>query len=584
MRNLTRKEKLAFFLIGIALVPALLTGYGVAETFVSDTFGHFGSPGILNATEGPEVTLGQDYDLQDGQPATNKSINLSTQSNGWINVSTTYSDTDQMQITVDEPNGTWTRTSGINTDPNTEIRLQPSDKQFALVDGGIDTFSYRNISVDDGVVDLEYTASSTGNITVETDATSGTQYGMVTNDTNEGLDVAIADSNGVLVFDEVPTQSSTQQVDIRQLGNLTIREENPAHPTITGCSADVIFYETVDEDPTIEQATDSDNDGVIDLTGLPVDEEFAARINCGGYYNRTVLIDDLSQQNTAFLLNDSNTAFLITFTIDDVTGKFTTEDASIVVQRAINQSEYSSGGFAWKTIAGDKTGAANELSVDLEDETRYRLRVSDGAGDTRIIGSYTVVGATTVTLRPSVPDINITDVETYKYNATQQNESGTETITFEYFDPDDATTDMTVQIYEQGNETNAFPNQTVTGPLGYVKITQTLTDEEAENNWVVEWNATRDGESIGDEVVVGQLQEPQLQDLPGWIQHAVSAIVLILIGALFSVVNVEVGAVTTTLVGGGFVYLGWLPVAAAGAVVVALFVVVLWKAGSNRFG
>lgn len=576
--GLNRKTKVALVALGVVLAvvgPAVLVG---AEAFLS---GFYTTSGNIhhNATNGPEVIQSKDYNLRSGNPFTDSSYNLSTENNGWLNVSSTGGGP---VVQVDEINGTWTNVSSVSGVGTHNITLQPSDKNFTRIGGGIDSFKYKEAKVDDGEVDVIYSASSTATIVVETNATDGTQYGLVDPDTDEGLDVGVADSNGVVAFTDVPT-GTAQEARIQELGSLFIREETEPHELVTGSNATVTFYEVDDEDgPTIVQRSDDDDDGEIPMTGLPVTEQFAVRVTAPDHYNRTVLIDDLAQQETVFLLNQTETADTIDFSIEDVTGQFTTEESEIVVQRAINKSHYDTGGLTWLAIAGDRTGAANQLSVDLQTGVRYRLRVSDGDGDVRIVGGYTTAGDDAVTLRPAAPGINVTDIDTYEWNATHQNTSAGDQIVFEFADPDDATTDMTVQIYEQGNKSNAFTNQTVSGPLGYVKLTQSLTEEQAEKNWVVEWDATRNDGTISDKAFVSQSTIEQITALVPWVRHAIAALVIILVAGLFSVVNAETGAVATTFVGGGFLYVGWLPVEAAGAVAVALFVVLGWKVASRR--
>lgn len=575
--SFSKRTRIILVAIGIVLAVVLPAAFVGAETFLS-TFFQTTAGVHLNATDGPEVNTTKDYNLRSGNPFTDKSVNLSTQNNGWINISTSDPDSSAMSIQIDEINGTFTNASQI-TATSGNITLQPSDKNFTTVGGGIDSIQFNNTKVNDSRTDVIYTASgSDATIVVETNATEGVQYGLIDQDTGTGLDIAIAKADGTIHFTSANT--GTHETRIEALGTLEIREENEPHTLVTSATAEVIFYENVDDDPTIERRTT--NDGSIDLTDLPVNKEFAVRVSADGYYNRTVLIEDLASQQTAFLLDKNRTGFDIGFTIEDPTGQFTSEDATIQTQRAINRSKYDTGGYQWLTIAGDRTGAANKLALTMQNNTRYRLKVSDGAGDVRIVGSYTVTGPDSVTLRPEAPSVNITDVETFVWNASQQNTSTGGTITFEYFDPNDDTTGLTVQIYEQGNASNAFPNQTVSGPLGYTKITQTLTDDQADRTWIVEWDATYNGASIGGKKAVGQPYEIQVRQLAPWIRNAIAALILILTGALFSIVNARTGAVVVSFVGGGLWMVGWLPTDAGAAIMIAAFIAILWKAASAR--
>jgi hypothetical protein len=53
----------------------------IADTFTGG-FNIFESPGKFNASDGPEVTLGKDIELEGGQSATAKSISLSKEDGG----------------------------------------------------------------------------------------------------------------------------------------------------------------------------------------------------------------------------------------------------------------------------------------------------------------------------------------------------------------------------------------------------------------------------------------------------------------------------------------------------------------------
>lgn len=437
-----------------------------------------------------------------------------------------------------------------------------------------------------GVNDTEFGTAQGDSVTVEF-FVDGNSVGTDTLTSNGTASVTASNLNGgdhtwhAVATDSYGLSNTSQDFAISIPSNLTIRNETSPHGPITGSNTSVTFYELADDNPTIIERNDSDGDGNISLSGLPVGSSFAVTVETPGYYNRTVLIDDIFTQSNVFLLNKDHSASRITFTIEDTTGAFTGSDAEILVQRAINQSKYNTGGVAWLTISGDRTGAANELVVQLQQNTRHRLKVSND-DETRIVGSYTPVGDDAVTLRPTAPSINVSAEGTYIWNATQINTSSGGRIEFEFYDPNSSTTDLTLFIYERGNKSNSFVNQTVSGPLGYAKVTQTLTEAESDKAWVVYFNATRDGSEISDSTVVSKGIVPQLAGLVPWVRHALAITAIVLILASFSVVNAETGAIVASFVGGGFWFVGWLPSGAGAAVGVALFTVFGWKIARRR--
>lgn len=564
-----RRTKIALVVLGAVLVVAAPV---VAETFLS-SFGQSRSPIHHQTDGGLEVVTQKDYEIRSGNPFTDDSFNLSTRANGWLNVSTTGTDG---SVTVDEINGTWTNVSSITAPPSANISLDPSDKTVAEVGRGIDRIKFRAMGggagetgVNDGEVDFIYSASSEGTIVVHTNATQGTAYGMVNADTNAGLDVATADANGRIVFDEAPSETDTE-VRIEELGTLTIREETAPHDKITTAIADIKFFEDDEDDPTNVQRTDDDNDGEIDLAGIPVDEQFVVQLAAAGYHNRTVLIDDLAQQKSAFLISRSRSTLENRFVVNDRTGNFPPEDSELIIQRAINRSEYggSTAGFSWTNVGGDDLGADEAFVIDLEEETRYRIQVRNEAGDTRVLGSYTPETIGTINLNIGSIVVDPEALDTVGWSANRTNATGQPVqVTFEYNDTTDNTTRIWLHIYEYGNESNELlANTSFDGPFGQFSNTENVPDAENNTEWVVDFVAERAGESVHAEVVVGG-QRDVLTDMPPWL------VTIIFLGTMWSVAGVSsqlnghIGGLVVAGLGAMFWFAGFAPPYLGGGVV-----------------
>lgn len=567
--DLTRRQRITLVLVAIVVASALV-GFVAAEDLLA---GFYTTSDTIhrNATDGPEVITTKDYSFQSGNPFTDTSVNITTENNGWINVSASDPDSSQMVVQLDQINGVHTNASGI-TATSGNITLDPDDKGEATVGGEIDEIKFRSMGVDDDATDFIYSASGTATVVASTDGTQGTQYGAIDADTNEGLDVGIADANGDVAFTDLP--SGTHTVEIEELGTLTIREETSPHNKITGSTATVRFFESTDDDPVIVERTDGDGDGEIDLTGLPVNEEFVAAVKAPGYHNRTVVIEDLSQQETIFLLDKTATTVSNTFTIQDESGNFPPGDATLQVQKSINRTEYDpdADGFSWLSITGDRLGADQQLIVTLDEEDRYRMKVSNEDGDTRILGEYNAREDGTVTLRIERVNVSVLGGEDgYGWNATQENVSGTETIKFRFEDTERETTDLQLMIYEQGNRTNEIENSTHSGPFGTFTHDEQLTDEQANTTWVVEFEATRSGEIIDAKQVVGVGQRPVVTGLSDWIKHTIAIGSLILAAFFFTGVRAEAGAVVVALLSGFWYYVDFLPPEITAGVIVLQF-------------
>lgn len=579
---LTRKQKLTWAIIGLLVIASVAV---VAETFTGG-FNQYGSGGKLNASAGPEVVLGQNYTLEGGQPATSASINLSKQDLAWLNVSSTGGgpvvQVDTINTTSDGSGHTNVSSiSGVGTH---NITLQPRRKNFTRVGGGIDSIKITDAKVDDSTADLIYSASSTATIVVETNASNGVQYGLINNDTDEAVDVATAQSDGTVHFTNVDS-GTTVSARIAEMGTLFIREELSPHDKITGCTAQGTFFETGDSsNPTILNKTDSDTNGEIDLTGLPVDEEFAVQIQCAGSHNRTILLPDLSQQETVYLLNRSDDTVTVTFDIQDNTGDFSSAGTDFVIQRAINHSIFNSGGFTWDNMAGDEIGAASEVRAVLNHEARYRLKITNDDNETRILGAHVAEANTTVTIRINSISTTADQTQGYFWNFTRINSSGTQMVQFVYNDTQDETTQVELTIHEYGNASRTLHDQTHTGTYGELVVTEQLTGDDRNRTWVAVFTATRDGDTVTGRQVAGRQTNPLGINLDDDWKHRIALLSLVLLGFLVGGgINPQLGSLTVVAAAGMWWYIEWMPTeVTAAAILIAALVAVGFTIGTRQ--
>lgn len=559
MDGLSRKQKVILVAIGVVLSVIVPIGFAGAESFLS---GFFSTSANIhhNASDGPEVIQTKDYNLRSGNPYTDKSYNLSTENNGWINVSTSDPDSSDMVVAIDQIEGDFTETSQI-TAASGDITLDPSDKTAVTVGGQISSIDFREMGVNDGQVDFRYTASGESTIIVETNATQGTQYGLVDPATEEGLDVAVAGSGGTIEFTEVPSTTGETDVRIEELGILDIREETPPHDLITTATAEVTFYEDEEDSPTIVRRTT--NNGQIDLTGLPIDEEFSVSVQTGGYHNRTVIIDDLSQQQNVFMINKNETTVENRFTIEDRTGDFPSDETELRIQKAINRTEFggSPGGFAWVNVAGDDVGADEAFTTDLIEDDRYRLVVTNDDGDTRVLGAYTAETTGDISLRIGRVVLDPEETPQPAYQVNQTGGDGTPTnIHFEYNDSQTQTQTIWLEIYEYNNESNVLlSNTSFTGPFGTFTHTELVPNDRNETTWAVKFTIDRAGQSnIQSEVVVGPTN-PVIPELPTWLVSIVFVGTIWMTAGLFSQLNGDIGALVVAGMGAIFFQIDLVP-------------------------
>lgn len=542
----------------IFLVTFLAVGTVIGATsFLTNEVSVSNELTLGSSGSGLEVTVTGNYDVELSDDwAKSDSVILNT-SEG--NMSVSSSGASSATLAVEDINGTWTDVSTVDASA-ANMTFDPDDKNQIIVGGGITAVNFTDVKVDDDSRDLVYSASSSGTIVVETDGDSGTQYGLVDVDTNEGIDVATAKNDGTIHFTDVET-AADREVEVRELGTLFIKEETPPHGKITSCSATVRFFEQEDDDPTIEEVTDGNGVGEISLTGLPVDEEFIASVKCGGYHNRTIVIDDLAQQETAYLINKSAAQTVeVTFQVNDDTGDFG-DDSTLTVQKTINRSEFegSPDGFSWSNVAGDQIGATNQFTVDLEKEDRYRLRIKNDDGDTRILGAHVAEATQTVTV--TIQDVTI-EVENLTADITvgfEKNESNNK-LTFTYNDETDNTTNLDVTIYERGNKSaNTLHDQTHAGPLGELVIDESLNSREMNQSFVVEFSGDRNDDTISGQYLTGDRGDVDITAIPDWVREFASVFAILLVPTVLGGQRAETAALVSTAIAAVLWWIRWLP-------------------------
>lgn len=541
--------------------------------------------GFVNITEITNATATVTWETNDGSgwSTLNETSSITSAANHTFTWAVESNDTIRVNVTVFNESGNGEPAFTMADEGVQFTAAEPTvDNSSATPTGDLDT-DEPTLKID--VNDSDFPLAQSDTLTVEF-FVDGSSEGTDTLNSNDTAELQVGPLDGgdhnwsVTVTDEHGHSVDSQTFDITVPANLTIRTERPVHDIIDDREIEVTFYEQTNTNPTIVNKTTTD--GNVSLEGLPVGSEFTVVITTDGYYNRTILVDDIFTQSDVFLLNTSADVANVTFDISDPVGEFSGEETEIVVKRAINESLYNdSGGFSFMAVEGDEIGAAGEIRTTLQVDQRYQLEVRNDE-ETRVLGGYTAEVDDAHTLRPSVPDVNVTDEQGYAWNASTDAEANT--ITFEFLDPDDNTTDLELVIYEQNNASNELYNQTHDGPHGFLRVTQMLTNEQANKTWAVNYSATREGNEIGGERAVGRKVITQLPQLDSKWKHAVAVIITIMTGALFSVRNAETGAITTSFVGGGFWMGGWLPTEAGGAIMVALFVAVIYKTQAGRFG
>lgn len=138
------------------------------------------------------------------------------------------------------------------------------------------------------------------------------------------------------------------------------------------------------------------DDGVANLTGLPVDERFVVTVNANSanFTYRRIVVESLYETQRIYLLQDNQSSSQVVFELVDPTGEFPPEETVLFVEKPITINNSTS----YQVIAGDTFGSTARFPVVLQERSRYRLRVQHD-GRERVLGAYNVYGTATETLQ-----------------------------------------------------------------------------------------------------------------------------------------------------------------------------------------
>jgi len=342
--------------------------------------------------------------------------------------------------------------------------------------------------------------------------------------------------------------------------NFTIRNElnhseivsDPVNTTIT-------FY---GDQGNYERFTST---GVINMTGLPVNQEFVVELNPsdGNWTDRVVYVSDIYEQQEVYLLNTSVTDTVTNrFVLDDSTGQYSSESV-LKIQRTVNVS----GSEVWRTIHADQFGVEG-VTATLDAGVRHRIIVRNQDGDEQVVGPYRAEVTETVSVEPSSASIDLPPItEGIVANATMDGQ----TVEYALASPNDLDK-VTVEIYEKNNQSN-----TLISPHEYFN-TQSVSDSfsistnESEKRWVVKFSIEDDGETT---VITREIgNKPDLaSSLGGQWATIIGVGMLFLLAGAFSVLNAAVGAMVVSIMGGILWWLGILGGATSGVAIVIAMVI-----------
>jgi hypothetical protein len=569
MRRRRRRVLTVALVVAIALAPM---GVAVAQSLTHAATA--GSPYQTNS--GVTVTLGDDRDV-----ATVPFANDTTYQDGNLTVSGS-----DAAVEVDDTTYTQSPLTVRDVSVTGEVTVARSDlnQTLTVTDGDANVIQLREPTVGDGSQDLAYDSDS--GFTVRLEGFNPVGIAAVDAGTGQPLATTAVGQDGVAEFDlpagqrNVRLKTTPSELQVRN-------EANPSELIDGNATLRARLFpeggEVVQREVT---------NGTVSLDGLPLDERIVITVreaNADFTYRR-ILIESAIQTSEIYLLPTNEPSAEVRFQIQDETGRFDSQNTRFFVEKPINRDFDNDGSneTQYQVIAGDRVGADAEFPTILVDSERYRLRVENTEGEQRVLGSYTVQGATVTTV--PIGEVQFTaDVDSQPALETSLREAP-ESASYEhevrlvYLDPAGNTSEIDVSITnESGATIRPASTEQLNGTDSAYVETFPITDPD--------WDPERDTATVSVTAERGFDQltfEQTLGDIPDVISDgAIDTQVMELIG-LVSIVAV-VGLVViaspqlAALIGPGYAGLltliGIVPIPIA-AVVLAGLVGVMINVGT----
>lgn len=466
-------------------------------------------------------------------------------------------------LSLTNPNPT-----GSLTSPPSELSIDLEDSQFPNDEVEL-TWTLDGTQID------QFNVTSNGTYTTQLSATQGASPGQHT------WNVSATDNSG-------QTAQSDNTYTLPQ--NITIRDEAEPHPVITD-TVELSAFEDEDTTPFLQNQTVTN--GKIDLSQFPTNSDITIVMDSGQWENRSVQLESIYAQQNVFLINESALTVDNRFLVQDRTGNFDPVETEVILEHAINKSLWSGSGnqFRWRVVSGDNLGADESYYDNLTFDERYRIKVRNNEGDTRILGEYMAEesGVVTLTIGDIVndPDEN---AATVGYEVNRTNITGQPVqVNVEYNDSSDSTEEIYLEIHEQGNTSNVLVSNTTfsAGPYGEFTFVQDVPSAENGTVWVVDLDTKRtNATNVQFQDVVGPgVSGTVLDDLPGWVVAIIWVGLIFGLAGVFSQANGGLGAVVMAGVGAMVWIVGLAPpVVGGGVILLSMIVAAIVFANDRRDG
>jgi len=473
----------------IIVVTLVLAGATVAAVTYN---AQFTSGAHFQTDSGLTVKLGSDTQIQSGNPFTSprsvvlRRVNFSGPQGG----AATFA-----------YNGTyWTNVTNIDATGSGAVKVNPHDDPLIGASAQVDTLRLNesiNVS-SSGETGLVASSSGSGRIFVET---GGKGVVAVNSDTGATIDEGAEFANGTSAI-EIDS-GGRYPIDFQPApATLFVYNESAPSQLIDSQAELRVRFFTNDGQEVIEKTA---TDGTVNLSSLSADQRFVVTVseNDTDYHYRRIIIEDLTQQQSAYLLPTSQPSVDIEFALTDYSGSYPPAQTTLFIESPITKDFDSDGDdeTRYVTIAGDNFGASGEFPSVLQEGERYRLRIVNGPNQ-RILGSYTAsrdeleeIRVRGLELEPPTNQNYVADV-----NITRRG-NGQRGLNFAYVDDSDETSELNLAVVNSSSGNTIYSDTVTNAPIQSYKVYNISLQNDTSYHLV--WNATRNGSQVGARIPIG---------------------------------------------------------------------------------
>jgi len=369
--------------------------------------------------------------------------------------------------------------AGSSPSPTGQIESFDGDAELSISDDDFGTpqGDSVNVSVARGGSTLNSTTvTSNGTVSLRVSALAGT------ND----LTWTLSDSYG-----ETTTVSQTFSTP----ADLRIVNATSPDQLITGQSnrVTVRFFDGSD---VVRQRNTTD--GTISLAGLPASPDGGYSVTVTpeqDFVSREVVIRSLFRQQTVYVLPTDEPASTVEFQLTDRTGRFSQPRLTVLRPVTRDFDDDNSNETRYVAALSAQFSAAQSLTTTLDRGTRYRLRVRNENGATRVLGSFTPQTTTDV-VDLTIAQISLGAAETDEpivADAEIREVRGQRALRFIFEDGAGSTSTLNYEVKRVDTDPNVSITNGSAADLGRTVATFDVSQYPENASFAVVYNYSRDG-------------------------------------------------------------------------------------------